>query len=76
MSELSPPGVARFVAADPVLMADPWPMWRDLRESGGVVEGGDVFWVTHYHDVRAALIDAEHLSSDANRRGTRADGLR
>ncbi|MEV7541157.1 cytochrome P450 [Streptomyces sp. NPDC089915] len=55
--------------ADPAFVADPFPLYRELREEGPVrrvvIAGGlEAFLVTRYEDALAALSDAR-LGSDA-----------
>ena len=69
-------GINSLLAAEPAAMADPWPIWRTLREAGPIVDGDGCSWVTRYEDVRAVILDPVRFSSAATTRGTRADRVR
>ena len=63
----SGPGVeerlAALLASDPALLADPYPLYAELRERAPVCELGTVAVLSRYADVKQALRDAERLSS-------------
>jgi cytochrome P450 len=67
---------ADLMTSRPAAIADPWPLWRELRETAPVLELGPAFAVTRHADVKAILRDPARFSSDSNRRGTRAAELR
>ena len=46
--------VASLVAGDPATLADPHPLYRALREAGGVHEHGDLLLLARYDDVKEA----------------------
>lgn len=49
---------SRFDAHDPVVLEDPYPAYRRLREEGPLCRGGPAQWaVTRYADVSALLAD-------------------
>jgi cytochrome P450 len=68
--------VAAVLSAEPATLADPWPVWRTLRETGPVVRAAGAYWITRYDDARAAFQNTAALSADATRRGSRAEQLR
>jgi cytochrome P450 len=63
-------------ASDPNAMADPWPVWRELRETAPVVQLGAIYLVTRHGDVKAVFRDAERFSSDSYRRGSYSEKVR
>jgi len=60
-SDLS--GIRALLGADPHALADPYPIYRGIREDSGVVEVDDVVLVTGYDVVRATLRDNTNLSN-------------
>jgi cytochrome P450 len=68
--------LAALFAGDQEPLADPWPLWRDLREAMPVAEYASAHLVLRYDDVKAILRDRDRLSNDAFRRGSHADHVR
>jgi cytochrome P450 len=60
-SDLS--GIRALLGADPRALADPYTIYRGIREDSGVVEVDDIVLVTGYDAVRATLRDNTNLSS-------------
>ncbi len=56
-------GIHALLAADPHALADPYPVYRGLREGSGVVAVDDVVLVTTYEVVRATLRDNTRFSN-------------
>jgi cytochrome P450 len=54
-------GLARFFRPDPELIADPFPLYRQLRESGPAYRFGDRVLVSHYEDCRQLLAAPDTL---------------
>lgn len=52
-----------LLASDPAAMADPFPLWRELRESAPVHRHGAVVLVTSYDEVKLQTRNAVGLSS-------------
>jgi len=52
-----------YLSADPATLADPYPLFRDLREAGAVHDLGTTVVVPRYGEVKAVLRDAGRLSS-------------
>ena len=55
--------LAALLASDPVQLADPYPLYAELREHVPVCELGTVAVLSRHADVKRALRDAERLSS-------------
>jgi cytochrome P450 len=68
--------IGTLLGAHPDFLADPWPVWRSLREVGPVFEAAGVHWVSGYEAARTMLQDPARFSSDSTRRGSRAIELR
>jgi cytochrome P450 len=68
--------IEALVAADPEALADPWPIWANLREQWPVVEIGPSYYVTRHADVKAVLLDPRRFSNNSRRHGTRAEHMR
>src|SRR5258705_736239 len=81
MVQVTTPGTAldtaltRLLASDPDVMADPFPLWRKLRETSPVYSCGAVLLVTGHADVRALIRDERRLSNAAMLSGTRMAAL-
>ena len=55
--------LAALLASDPDLLADPYPLYAELRERAPVCDLGTVAVVSRHADVKQVLRDAERLSS-------------
>jgi cytochrome P450 len=64
--------VAALFASDPAAMADPWPLFAELREAGPSHRHGTFVLITRYAECLRALRDPERLSSRTYL-GSRAD---
>lgn len=66
-----------FLASDPAVMGDPYPLYAQLREVGANYwyERGPAHFVTRYADVLAALQNAGPVSQGGYQRGTRAKAI-
>jgi len=65
-----------ILETDPELLANPWPLWDDLREQAPVVEAGPMFLVTRHALVKEVQRDAVRFSNDSRRRGSRAEAIK
>ncbi len=65
-----------LLAGDPALLADPFPVYREIRESSGTVEVDDVLIVTRYDEVRTTLRDSKALSNRGLVHGSWIDAAR
>lgn len=63
--------LARLLASDPDAMADPFPLWRRLREESPVHRLGGLALLTRYADVKAVIRDERGLSNGTAISGTR-----
>jgi cytochrome P450 len=68
--------IARYFAGDPSILVDPYPLYRELRAHGPVVESGDVALVARHADVKAVVLDPERFDSDYIVRGSRMESVR
>ena len=68
--------LAQFLDADPEAIADPYPLYSDLRAAGRAVRFRDSVYFSHYADVKAILSDDGRFSADHGRRGSRAQSVR
>jgi cytochrome P450 len=57
------------------LLADPWPLWRRLREQHPVVRLGDVVIATRFADVKEMMTRPERFSNRFFVSGSRADAI-
>jgi cytochrome P450 len=60
--------VARLLAADPILMADPYPTWNQLRDERPVWRHAGTVIVSRHREVRELLADNNLLYSRARTR--------
>lgn len=58
--------LSRLYALDPELLADPYPLYRRLRQSAPVLRTGPIVSVSRYEDIRNVLRDPETFSSERN----------
>lgn len=52
-----------YLGADPAVLTDPYPLFRDLREAGAIHDLGTTVVVPRFVEVKAVLRDAARLSS-------------
>jgi cytochrome P450 len=68
--------LARIFASEPAAMADPFPVWRRLRESSRAHRHEHTVLLTRYEDIRELHRDDEHGSRRGFFEGTRAHAIR
>jgi cytochrome P450 len=68
--------VGALMTSQPEALADPWPVWQELRETAPVVELGAVFVATSYREVKNMLRDDARFSSSSPLQGTLGESLR
>jgi cytochrome P450 len=69
--------ISAFFAADPDVIAWPYPMYERWREGNGVVRwlGGPATLLTHYRDVKAVMAGSLPTMNNGYRHGQLAEGI-
>ncbi len=69
MTEVSPTVGETFLAEvfDPVNRADPYDLYRRMREQGALLEAGNHLWFTFNHELAHGLLRAKNISSNEHR---------
>jgi cytochrome P450 len=62
--------LGRLFGSDPAVMADPFPLYRRLREHGAVFPFGPVTLLTEYDAVKEGLTNTDRFSNQIQRHGT------
>ena len=57
-------------------LVDPWPVWRELRETSPVVEADGVYLLGGYAEVKSVLRDDRHFANSSRLRGRWSDSVR
>jgi cytochrome P450 len=68
--------LSALFASQPGPLADPWPVWAQVRAAGAVVEHSGLYLITRRPEVRAVLRDNVRYISGSGRRGRAADPRR
>jgi cytochrome P450 len=68
--------VDRLFASDPGTLADPFPVWRRLREEAPVHDQGEMTLVSRHRDVQAVLRNGADTSKGGYRSGSWAEAVR
>jgi cytochrome P450 len=68
--------LAALFGSEPTAILDPFPLYRELREAGPVVEHAPLVLITRHAQAKAVLRDHARFSSGAQLRGSRADSIR
>jgi cytochrome P450 len=62
--------------SDPLAMADPFPLFRELRETGPVYDYGPMVLVTRHREVKMVWRDTTHFSNRYNAEGSQRAAVR
>jgi cytochrome P450 len=69
--------IARLVfESDDEIIANPWPLWKELQEIAPVVPSGPLYLITRHQELKEVHRDAARFSSNSRRYGTRAAVIR